>query len=502
LSDFPDNLGDVIPRDGGDATAIIDLGGEGGPRDYSYRAIDEMAAGVAAGLTKRGLQRGDSVAIVSMNRAEYLIAFLGIMRAGMVAVPVNFKLPRATIEHILRDSDAKLVFCDAGRAALMPAELPHILFNRDGKDAFAAFAQGSFDPIHPANSEPALILYTSGSSGTPKGVVLSHQSHLWVLRARPRPPGAGGQHVLVAAPLYHMNGLGTSQGTLNQRNVIVILPSFTAASYLDAIDRYKCSVVTAVPPMIAMALREEEIVRRSDLTSVKLIRVGSAPVSQVLIDATHEAFPNAAIFNAYGTTEAGPVVFGPHPKGLPTPALSPGYPHPEVQMRLGAEDKGGSAEGVLQMKCPALMNGYRNRPDATRAVMTDDGLYITGDLFSRDADGFYYFVGRADDMFVSSGENVYPTEVERMLEQHPDIDQASVVPVPDDIKGTKPVAFVVRKPGTGITEQAIKEFALKNAAPYLHPRRVWFLDDLPLAGTNKIDRKALMAMAAELVTRD
>jgi long-chain acyl-CoA synthetase len=501
LSDFPDNLGDVIPRDGGDATAIIDLGGEGGPKEYSYREIDAAAAGVASGLTKRGLRRGDSVAIISVNRAEYLIAFLGIMRAGMVAVPVNFKLPRATIEHILHDSDTKLAFCDISRAELLPAEMPRILFNRAGDDEFARFADGPFDPVKPEIGEPALILYTSGSSGTPKGVVLSHQSHLWVLRVRPRPPGTS-VRVLVAAPLYHMNGLGTSQGTLFQRNVLVLLPSFTAASYLDAIDRYKCSTVTAVPPMIAMALRETEIVRRSDLSSVKLIRVGSAPVSQILIDATRAAFPNAAIYNAYGTTEAGPVVFGPHPKGLPWPPMSPGYPHPDVKIRLGADDKGGAAEGVLQMTCPALMNGYRNRPDATRAVMTDDGYYITGDLFSRDADGFYYFVGRADDMFVSGGENVYPTEVERMLEQHPDINQASVVPIADDIKGTKPVAFVVRRPGATVTEQAIKDFALSHAAPYLHPRRVWFLDNLPLAGTNKIDRKALAAMAAEFMTRD
>jgi long-chain acyl-CoA synthetase len=502
VSDFPYNLGDAVPHDGGDITAIIDLGGEGGPREYSYRQIDEAAAGVAHGLTARGLRRGESVAILSANRAEYLIAFLAIMRAGLVAVPVNFKLPRATIEHIVRDCDARFAFCDRARADLLPPDLPRILFDRDGGDAFADFAQGSFAAIRPERDEPALILYTSGSSGVPKGVVLSHQSHLWVLRNRPRPPSAGVQRVLVAAPLYHMNGLGTAQATLFQSNVLVILPAFTAATYLDAIDRYECSVVTAVPPMIAMVLREDGMLRRSDFSSVTLIRVGSAPLSQILIDAARVAFPNAAIFNAYGTTEAGPVVFGAHPNGLAWPPLSPGYPHPQVQVRLGRDDRGGVAEGVLEMKCPALMNGYRNLPDATRAVMTDDGFYITGDLFRRDADGFYYFVGRADDMFVSGGENVYPTEVERMLEQHPDINQASVVPIADDIKGTKPVAFVVRRPGAELDEQAIKDFALSHAAPYLHPRRVWFLDNLPLAGTNKIDRKALIAMAADLIARD
>jgi acyl-CoA synthetase (AMP-forming)/AMP-acid ligase II len=150
------------------------------------------------------------------------------------------------------------------------------------------------------------------------------------------------------------------------------------------------------------------------------------------------------------------------------------------------------------MRCPALMNGYHNRPEATRAVLTEDGYYITGDVFRRDRDGFYWFVGRADDMFVSGGENVYPSEVERMLERHPDVEQAAVVPVDDELKFKKPVAFVVPRRGRAPSEAAIKEFALREAAPYLHPRRVWLVPELPLAGTNKIDRRALAARAARL----
>ena len=153
------------------------------------------------------------------------------------------------------------------------------------------------------------------------------------------------------------------------------------------------------------------------------------------------------------------------------------------------------------MRCPALMNGYHNLPDATRAALTEDGFYITGDVFRRDGQGFYYFIGRADDMFVSGGENVYPGEVEKMLERHPDIHQAVVVPVDDELKFKKPVAFVVPRPGAAPTEAAIKQFALRNAAPYLHPRRVWLLSEMPLAGTNKIDRRALAARAAELLSQ-
>jgi acyl-CoA synthetase (AMP-forming)/AMP-acid ligase II len=222
--------------------------------------------------------------------------------------------------------------------------------------------------------------------------------------------------------------------------------------------------------------------------------MGSAPVSPALAEGLRAVFPQAAISNGYGTTEAGPVVFAPHPRGLPTPLLSVGCAHPEVALRLS----GGRTmdEGVLEMRCPALMNEYHKLPEATKKAMTGDGYYVTGDLFRRDEDGFFFFVGRVDDMFVCGGENIYPGEVEKMLERHPAIHQACVVPIPDELKWQKPVAFVVLKPGAELSEHEVKEFALANAPAYQHPRRVWFLDSLPLAGTNKIDRRALIERAA------
>jgi long-chain acyl-CoA synthetase len=504
------NLGDLIVRNRDLAkTAIIDLGGERAPREFTFAQLDAMANGVARALGKRGLQRGDRVALLSLNRAEYLAAYYGIMRAGLVAVPVNFKFPRDTIHFILRDAGAKLAFCDAPRAADCPPDIPSVTFG----SAFDAFLDpGPFEAVVPQPREPAMILYTSGSTGTPKGVVLSHQSHIWVVETR-LAPGLEHQRYLIAAPLYHMNALALAKLACAAHATIVLLPQFSARAYIEAIGRYRASFLTAVPPMIAMMLREAELLARTDLSSVAFVRMGSAPVSASLMAALRAALPQAAATNAYGTTEAGPVVFGPHPQGLPQPELSVGYPHPQVALRLVDGDNRNAEQGVLEMKCPAVMNGYHNRPAPTppspasgggeeKGPLTADGFYVTGDVFRRDENGFHYFVGRTDDMFVSGGENIYPADVERMLERHASVAQAAVVPIEDDIKGQKPVAFIIRKAGQALDENDVKQFALAHAPAYQHPRFVWFVDELPLASTNKLDRAALQKMARQRVAQE
>jgi long-chain acyl-CoA synthetase len=185
------NLGSAVASRIDAATvALIDLGGAG-PRTFSYADIQQRGDACARGLLRRGLRRGDRVAILSANRAEYLIAFLGIMRAGLVSVPVNYRLPAETVNFIVEDADVRLVLCDAPRAPLLRPEVQRIVID----DAFAALLDaGDFTSVEAEHGEPALFLYTSGSTGRPKGVVLSHQSHLWVLamRATPVPPLVSG----------------------------------------------------------------------------------------------------------------------------------------------------------------------------------------------------------------------------------------------------------------------------------------------------------------------
>ena len=247
--------------------------------------------------------------------------------------------------------------------------------------------------------------------------------------------------------------------------------------------------------MIAMMLREHEAMAAADFSSVQSLRVGSAPLSEQLVEQMRQAFPRARIVHGYGTTEAGPIVFGPHPAGLEQTPLSVGAVHMAVEMRLTRNGMVVDDEGVLEMRCPAVMNGYHKLPEVTRKVMTPDGYYITGDVFRRDADGFHFFVGRADDMFVCGGENIYPGEVETMLERHPAVHQACVVPVPDELKAHKPVAFVVPRADATVTEDELQAVRAGQAPAYQHPRRVWFVDELPLASTNKIDRRLLAERA-------
>ena len=488
------NLGDlvdlVLDRD---RVLLVDTAA--GDEAWTGGRIHERAAAVAGALLARDPRRGDRVAILAANRAEYLIATLGIMQAGLVAVPVNIRLPPETVEHVLHDSGARLAFCDE-----YTHDLPAGLGRMDLADIGRLPSGGARAPVRPEPDEVAMILYTSGSSGPPKGVPLTHRGHRWVIDRR-RQPGVDhrAERILVAAPLYHMNALALAQFSLAAGSTIILMPRFDAARYIEAIERHRCTLITSIPTMLALVCRESERLAATDLASVRGIRMGSAPVTPELVARLRGTFLDARIQIGYGTTEAGPVVFGPHPDGRPTPDLALGCRHPAVDLRLVAPDGAESDRGVLEMRCPAVMPGYHGLPEKTAEAMTADGYYRTGDVMRRDADGFFYFLGREDDMFVCNGENVYAEEVERRLESMPGVAEACVVPVADEVRGHMPVAWVVPAPGAPPAEDDVKRFALANGPAVEHPRRVFFLPELPLGGTSKIDRRQLAARAARLV---
>ena len=494
---YPGNLGLLFAEHAGSSrTAITDLRDPGRPRPVSFRELDEACDACARGLLRSGLKPGDRIGILSLNRGEFVIALLGAMRSGVVPVPINVKLSADTAAFILFDSAARLVFAEPESKRLVPGGMRVVEFGGSGSDGFEAFLDGgSFHAFEPVTDSVAIQCYTSGSTGRPKGVLLTHYGQNWSRLILAHTRGTTERDViLVAAPLYHKNALNAIKQGLTAGATLPLLSHFSVERYIEAIGRYRCTVISGVPTMMAMVIARKDLLNKVDTSSVRTVMMGSAKSSPQLLTELKEHFPNAEPLVVYGVTEGGPVPLGPHPEGKPCPPGSIGMPYPGTEAKLvGGSDPD---EGELAVKNPGVFLGYHNLPPET-ADRLRDGWYYTGDICRRDEEGFYYFVGRNDDMFVCGGENIFPVEVETLLECHPAVHQALVMPFDHEMKGQVPYAFVVLRAGARATEEDLKQFALVNGPAYQHPRRVFFLQQLPLAGTNKIDKERLREWVAK-----
>jgi acyl-CoA synthetase (AMP-forming)/AMP-acid ligase II len=449
----------------------------------------------AAALVSRGLAPGSRVGMLASNLSEYYVVMFGAPAAGMVFVPLNTRLPATTLQYIVQDADLKLLITDPGHAGVL-SDVPAIT---TGSEEWAQLMAGApvenLAEVDP--SEVAIQIYTSGSTGRPKGVLLSHENVTFtVLEYGATLPG---EVMVVSAPLYHKNASMGSKLAFASGGTVVLLPEFSARGYLEAIDEEQVTMCGGVPTMYALVTAElNESQRSYDLSSVQRVLIGSAPMTEALFDDVQALFPDAFVTNGYGTTEA-VLEFGPHPDGLPRPKITLGYQHPKVELKLVDPENGAeSNHGELWVRSKGVMNGYHDLP-AVNADKLTDGWYHTGDLMSRDDDGWYFFVGRVDDMFVCAGENIYPDSVEQMLEQHPAVHQAVVVPVADELKGQLPAAFVRIESGAQMSVEELKQFALENGPAYAHPRHIWFVEEIPLASTAKVDRAGLVERATELL---
>ena len=497
------NLGDLPSQwVGSGRTAFVDLTGDpdAGPVQVGYDELARRCASVAGWLGQQGYGRAARIGILADNSVDYAACYLGIMQAGMVAVPLNTRQPPAVQADVAADAALALVFHDADHTELLPPGVPARQFGGfDGRPGRTTPAQ----PMEP--DEVAVQMYTSGSTGRPKGVLLTHGGqlfsiHQYVTGVLPMEPD---ERLLVSAPMYHKNAGMQLKMALSLGGTVILLRRFTPEGYLRAVAEHRATAVSGVPTMFALMAGRPDLVAELDLSGVRRASIGSAPMTQALFDQARRLFPNATVTNGYGTTEV-VAVFGGHPEGRPRPDISVGHPLAAVGTRLVDPATGADAEpdpatgrrrGELWVRSPGLMTGYHNRAELTAERVTD-GWYHTGDVMEADADGWHFVVGRVDDMFNCGGENVYPGDVEQMLERCPLVHQAGVVAVPDEVKGALPVAFVVPAPGAAPTEDDVKAWALANGPAYQHPRAVWVVDALPLASTAKLDKSALAAEAA------
>jgi long-chain acyl-CoA synthetase len=466
---------------------------------FSYAELDQRADRVAGWLAGRGVAAGSRVALLWHNDIRYVEAFLGIMRAGAVAVPLNTRQNDEALCYVLADADCEGIL--AG-----PAEQDRARALAGGRLFVAApdepqQAEPLGDPLPHDPDAPCMQPYTSGSTGRPKGVPLTHRGQIWCAdMVRKCYLFDETERALLAAPLFHKNAAITLKAVLLAGGACVVLPGFDPPAMLRAIDKYRVTYLSGVPAMYRMLLNETEELSHRDVSSVRFATAGSAPVTVDLLEDFQRIF-GAPIAEGYGLTEGGPdVLLAPRwginklgSLGLPMPGC-------EVQLRAadGVTEVPAGEVGELWVRNPGITPGYHNLPEVT-AERIRGGWLATRDLMRKDADGYYYFIGRTDDLINVGGENVYPKEVEQLLLRHPAVRDVAVVGGAHPVRGAVPVAFVVLSEPGAATAAELTEFFHDVGPHYAYPRVIEFVDALPLAGTGKVDRAALAERAAGLV---
>lgn len=466
------NLGDLLQLNLLDSKKIIFYDGSNFCTT-NYITLDTQAQYLAQGLIKHNISAGDSVAVVASNSIEFLTVMLGILKMGAVAVLIDSQAPTAQLNQLLTNNAVGLIFADR------PLDTRVKTVNLTDLTDFSV-AQ-TFESTVPDPDTVALMLHTSGSTGQPKTVKITHTSFL--NRIQDRPPAA--QTSMVTTPYHHMNGLFQLLRALAAGCELIGLHKFDAHNCLTVIDRCQVNFITSIPTVMSLLTKAAEN-NNYQLHTVNTILVSSAPMSQNLYNSVKRIFAQARVLVRYGSTEGGPGMFIEHAT-LPTPDMSVGYANPNIQYRL--------VDQVLQIRSPYMVA----RSEQNSQSFTSDGYFITNDLFTVDEQGFYYFLGRADDMFVCGGQNIYPRHIESILESHSDVLLSAVIGIEDEIKGIKPYAFVTVKSSSGLNQQQLQTYMRGQMPANYCPRNIWIVDQLPTIGNDKIDRVQLKRLALTLL---
>ncbi len=498
----------------GDRPALID--GLTGER-VSYAQLAAAVERVAAGLAGSGVRRGDVIALFSPNSIAYPMAYYGATRAGATVTTVSSLATPAELAGQLRDSGARRLVTvspflpTAEAAAALLAEqgrpLAEVLV-LDGADGHRSLADLLATPgpapevaIDPGE-DIAVLPYSSGTTGLPKGVMLTHRSiatNLAQCDALYRP--AEGERVLAVLPFFHIYGLAA---LLNQPlrcgATVVVLPRFDLEQFCRAVEEHRVQALVVAPP-IALALAKHPVVERYDLSSVEYLLCAAAPLDRELADACARRLGLPHLLQGYGMTELSPVTHVVSPREGDPPRGSVGRMVPSTELRIAAldgsgDDLGPGERGELLIRGPQVMKGYLGRPRETAAVIDADGWLHTGDVGYVDERGYLHIVDRVKELIKYKGYQVAPAELEAVLLGHPQIADAAVIGVPD-AEGTEcPKAFVVRTPGSRLTAEEVIWYVAGQVAPYKKVRAVEFVDAVPKSAAGKILRRELRAREA------
>ena len=469
-----------------------------GPLELTYGELDDHSARLAALLREKGLRRGDRIGLMLPNVLEFPVCYYGILRAGGIVVPMNVLLKRREIAFYLEDSGAKLLlawhgFSEEARegAAEAGAELVEV-----EPEAFAELL-GDREP-EPAladtdEDDTAVILYTSGTTGKPKGAELTHFNlgRSSDISARTTSNIQPGDIVLGALPLFHSFGQTVSMNaSLRVGATLTLLPKFDPGEALEIMQRDRVTHFYGVPTMYGALLHHPD--RESyDTSALRICITGGASMPVEVLRGFEQAF-DCEVLEGYGLSETSPVASSNHP-GRPRKPGSIGTPLEEVEMKVvdeNDEEVPPGEVGEVVIRGHNVMKGYWQRPEATAEAMRG-GWFHSGDMARIDEDGYFFIIDRKKDMIIRGGYNVYPREVEEILYEHPKIREAAVVGVPHDEWGEEIGAAVVLHEGEELSPEEVSGYVKERIAAYKYPRVVWFLEDLPKGPTGKILKREI-----------
>jgi fatty-acyl-CoA synthase len=481
--------------------AIVYWHGADAAERWTYRRLQDCANSLAAWMLRMGIGAGDRVAFLDFNDARFAVAMFAAARIGAIFVPLNFRLSAPEIVNTVNDCDASLLIYGDEFEAIREAVAARCrcrLFVRSGRmqdDEFGAIvseAQAADIPLKACEwDETAWLLYTSGSTGQPKGVMLSHGNIFWnTLNIILIQGGFATDRVLISAPLFHAAPVATFMDCFLRGALIHLERSFDAERVLRRIVEEKITVAAGVPAMYKLMAAHGSF-DSTDLSTLRAIIVGGAPVPEALIEMYRRR--EVAVIHRYGLTEASVLVAALSPTAPSSKQMTTGLSPLFSEFRIRGEDGAMAAPGSIgeiEARGPNIMQGYWQREQETRAVIRD-GWLQTGDLGNVDEDGYLTVAGRSKDMIITGGENVYATEVEARLVENPAILEAAVIGVPDPKWGETVCAIVSRKPGFSISDEDVLGHLQGRLARYKQPRKLIFVNAIPKNGAGKIDKLRL-----------
>ena len=471
-------------------------------QDTTWKQLHERSLKFADSLSRRGVGFGDRVLILALNYTEYLEAVFGINALGAIAVPVNFRLTPPEVAYIVADSGASAIVTDSllqplaiGVMAQSEALQTCIVIGGttgDGVVGYDDFLAESGEPHVPQDipeDTPALIMYTSGTTGSPKGAILSYgnlnSQALTCIRALDSGPDSIG---FCTSPLFHIAGLGSLAPAfmLGSKTVLHPLGAFDATEFLDAIEAEQATTAFCVPAQWQLICEEPSVKTRK--LALQTLSWGAAPASQTVLRAMAECFPDAQNVAVFGQTEMSPITCVLEGADALRKIGSVGKPIPTIATRVVDDEMNDVAPGEIGeivYRGPTMMQGYWNKPEATAEAFAG-GWFHSGDLVRQDEEGFVWVVDRKKDMIISGGENIYCAEVENVLFAHPKIHEAAVVGRAHEKWGEVPVAVVALFDGETLTLEELGEFLNDNLARYKHPKDLVIVPELPRNASGKV----------------